>query len=104
MKKPTLATLKAFIRRESKNNNLYIKTKDSFDGRVDCVMPISGMFEKETKTPNFDDKHSLGLNKIWLCGGGNDYITEYTDNNFIGYKVYSACGTFFVAMKKLYFN
>ena len=39
MKKPTLATLKAFIRRESKNNNLYIKTKDRILEVYDIKIP-----------------------------------------------------------------
>jgi len=101
MKKITRATLKSFIKREHKNNNLFVKTKSSFDGMVDCVMATSDDFRKVEEI-NFDDSHTLGLKGLWLVGESRDYITEYSDDNYIGYYISNCCGSSIVAMKRLF--
>ena len=102
MKKTTIATIKAFIRREINNNNLYIKVKSDFDGRVDCVMPVEEDLTKADKeTYTEKDKNTLGLKGIWFVGRGSDYHTPYKENGFIGYEISNCCGSFVVAMKLL---
>jgi len=100
-KKTTLATVKSFIKREAKNGNLYIKVNSSFDGMVDCVMPVEDSFRK-VETLNLEEKNSLGIRGAWFVGHSSDSFDDFSDDNFIGYRVYNCCGTFFIAMKKLY--
>ena len=100
-KKITLATLKSFIRRELKNDNLYIKKESDFDGMADCVMPVENSDFRKVKSPiNENDKYSLGIKGLWLVGSSRDYITAWSDDDFIGYKIFNCCGSCIVAMKK----
>jgi len=100
-KKITRATIKSFILREMKNKNLYVKVKSSFDGMTDCVQDVKDEFRKVEKI-DFDDKYTLGIIGLWLVGSSRDYFTEWSDDNFIGYKIYNSCGTSILAMKRLY--
>lgn len=103
-KKITRSTIKSFINREIKNNNLYIKTKSSFDGMVDCVMPVDGGFTKVEKCTRHENakQYTLGIKGAWFVGQSRDYFTPWADDNFIGYEVYNCCGSFILAMKRLY--
>jgi len=92
MRKPTLATLKSFIKRNDKN--LYIKVKSSFDGMVDCVMPVEDEFRK-VESINMENKYTLGIQGAWLVGGSRNYIKAIED----GYEVYNCCGTWQIITK-----
>ncbi len=102
MKKITRATIKSFINREIKNGNLYINNKSSFDGMVDCVMPVEGGFRKVTECTRHDNakQYTLGINGAWFVGQSRDHFTPWADDNFIGYEVYNCCGQFILAMKR----
>lgn len=98
-KKPTLATLKAFIKRELKNKNLFVKTRSSFDGSIDCVASVKDIYRKVDGC-NFEEKNTFGIGGVWLVG--RDYIENYADDFTIGYEVSNCCGSFIIGMEKLY--
>jgi len=101
MTKTTLATIKSFIRREYKNNNLYVKQLSDFDSMVDCVTEIKDEFRKVAGIDE-TNKNSLGIPGAWFIGGSRNSFDDYADDGYIGYKVYNSCGSFIIAMKRLY--
>ena len=98
MKKITRTTIKNFIKREIKNNNLYVKAKSDFDGIVDCVMPVKSDYMLAT-IPKVVTDYNLGVSGAWFVGSSRDYFTPFEDGNFIGYEVYNCCGSFLLAME-----
>lgn len=91
----TRATIKSFIKKNP--DNLHIKQLSSFDGMVDCVMPIEDTFSKAQKSEhNFN--YTLGIDGAWFCG--RELYTPYEDNGFMGYRVYNVCGSFILAIPK----
>jgi len=101
MKKITRATIKSFIKREQKNNNLYIKTKSSFSGMTDMVEKVNDNF-RQVDMVNFERVNDFDIRGLWLVGHGGDLFNNYSDDNYIGYEIYNCCGTSIIAMKKLY--
>ena len=93
--KITLATVKKFIRENIEN--LYINKKSSFDGMVDCVMPLDGGF----KPVEFVEvqPYNLGIDGAWFVGGSRDYFTFYKDSIFKGIEVSNSCGHFILSIK-----
>jgi hypothetical protein len=99
MKKPTLATLKAFIRKNE--GRLFINQKSSFDGMVDCVMPTgTGAFIPAKPSGGDPDRYTLGIAGVWCVFGSRDYFSPYEDSSYIGLEVYNSCGEFIVAIQK----
>jgi hypothetical protein len=101
MKKPTLATLKSFIRKNEAN--LMIRCDRSFDGMTDCVeMSENPQFRSLVKLNNdSQSEHSLGFGHgsgVWLVGGSRDYIKSYSENGMTGFEVYNCCGSFVLAV------
>jgi hypothetical protein len=92
-KKITLATLKAFAKRNAEN--LFIYEKSSFDGMTDCVQE-----NRDAKWHNVTIEKAYGHNGVWLVGSNRDYFTLYADENYIGIEVYNCCGTGILAIKK----
>jgi hypothetical protein len=97
MTKPTVATLKSFIRKN--RESLHVKVKASFDGMEDgirgnadaCYAPAR---EADTKFDN-----NLGIAGVWLVGRSNDWVTPISEDGFTGYRVSNCCGTFVVAVR-----
>lgn len=100
-KKVTLATIKSFVKRELKNNNLHINVKNKFDGMIDCVTARDGDFTKAVTSPQIFT-NNVGIEGIWFVGQSRDYFKPYEDDNYIGYTVSNCCGSFIVAMRRLY--
>jgi hypothetical protein len=100
-KKITLATLKSFIHRELKNDNLYIKKESDFNGMADCVMPVENSDFIKVKYPiDENDKYSLGIKGLWLVGQSRDSFRDWSNDEFMGFEVFNCCGSCIVAMKK----
>lgn len=101
MEKVSLATLKAFIRREYKNKNLYIKEQSRFDGSIDSIRFIESGF---SQVENFNEleEHTLGIQGLWLVKGSRDYITPWADKEFIGYEISNCCGQSILAFRRLF--
>ena len=102
MKKITRSTIKSFVVRELKNDNLYVSVKSSFDGMTDCVQRVEDNFAKAQSANYGTPDNTLGVQGIWLVGSSRDYFQPYSDDSYVGYKVFNACGSFLVAMKRLY--
>ena len=97
--KTTLATIKSFVRKNE--GNLFINCKSSFDGMVDCVMPVNGGFAKATKdNDSFYNAHTLGIKGTWFVGGSRDYFREYDADGMKGFEISNCCGHFILAVKK----
>lgn len=98
MKKATLATLKSFVKRN--RESLLVKVRSSFDGMVDCVMPV----EDNDFSPALDTERctrsTLGIHGVWLVLGGRDYITRIETDDLVGLEVTNSCGSFSVAVPK----
>ena len=99
MKKITLATVKSFIKKAHSSKGLYVKIKSSFNGMTDGVDQVEDKFEKAEREINLDNKHTLGLRKVWFVGQGRNVFDVYQDEEYIGYSVWNCCGEFIVAIK-----
>lgn len=95
MTKPTVATLKSFIRKNS--DNILIRVKSSFDGMEDGVREYSGGFRPITNSKQVCD-NNLGYEGVWLVGSSRDYVTHYSKDGMVGYEVHNCCGTWIVAI------
>lgn len=96
--KTTLATIKAFIRKNE--GRLYINPRSSFDGMVDGVMPTGD----NTFSPALKDergfKNTCGIQGAWFVFGSRDWFTPYEDATFSGFDISNCCGNFILAIKK----
>lgn len=101
-KKITLTTIKSFIKREIKNDNLYIKQLSDFDGMVDGVRDVKDDFTKVKYKVEDADRNSLGIPGAWFVKQSSDSFRTYSDDNYIGYEIYNCCGSFILAMRRLY--
>jgi len=97
-KNPTLATIKSFIK---KNSRLYIKTNSKFDGMVDCIMPTDDNDFSPVLAPDqgYNHENCLGIKGAWFVFGGRDYIYEYSDGRYQGYEISNCCGKFYLAIE-----
>lgn len=87
MKKITLTTIKSFIKRQLKNENLYIKNENN-DWRKALAAQIH-------------TDYNQGVSSAWFVRGSRDYFTEFANDLYIGYEVSNSCGSFILAMKRL---
>ena len=98
MKKITLATVKSFIRKNS--NNLFINVKSSFDGMTDGCEPCNNGFMVAVPAQDHIE-NNLGINGAWVVGSSRDYFTPYFKDGFSGIEVYNCCGKFILAVKSI---
>jgi len=89
-KKPTLATLKSFIKKNA--DNLYIKKQSRFDGMQDCVVECEKPLYTKIEKTERHIKNTLGIRGVWVIegGSGRNLITEIKN----GFEVYNCCGSF----------
>lgn len=95
--KPTMATLKSFIRKNP--GQLYIKKKSSFDGMTDCVEFDRSAAFVPAVAPERTHPENLGIAGAWCVGQSRDYIREFNADGFRGFEVYNCCGSFVLAVK-----
>ena len=106
MKKPTVATLKSFIRKNEAQ--ILINVESSFDGMTDSVESLDGGFKPLRKIdsrkgvfcPDHLRNPTLGYEGVWLVGSSRDYVKPYSENGLEGYRVDNACGNWIVAIRK----
>lgn len=100
-KRITMATIKAFIR---KNDNLFIKVKSKFDGMTDCVetvnMGFAKVMTKNLHPQNHYEQRTLGIAGAWFVGSSRDYFEVYQDERFTGFKIFNCCGSFLLVTEK----
>lgn len=95
-KKITLATIKAFVRRN--RDQLWISNGSSFDGMVDCVMECSGKWRQAEQI----DRHvsnTLGVGGAWFVLRSNDWFSAFEADGFQGYAITNSCGSFRLAVR-----
>lgn len=96
-KKITLATLKAFARRNKES--LFVRVDMSFSGMTDCVEAVKDSFKRvELKEPG--NYWRAGIEGLYLVGRSNDYFTLFDEGAFFGIEVYNCCGSSVLAIKK----
>jgi hypothetical protein len=105
MKKPTVATLKSFIRKNE--GKILINVKSSFDGMTDSVESLSGGFrplEKKNQKQIFVTDHNsnptLGYKGVWLVGCSRDHVKPFSEDGLRGFDVHNSCGRWIVAIRK----
>ena len=97
-KKMTKATFKSFVKRNL--GRLYIKTKSDFDGMQDGVRAVDDDFSPALDSPKeWNYGYDLGIQGIYLVGGGRDRFRPYADGAFSGIEVHNCCGSYVVAIK-----
>lgn len=92
MAKITMATLKAFIKKNQ--DNLFVRVKSSFSGMTDCVEMVEDSFRK------VNAENAIGHGGIWCVGSSRDYITKFENNDYSGFEVSNCCGHGIIAAKK----
>lgn len=97
--KPTMATLKSFIRKNA--GQLFIKHKSSFDGMTDCVEQDHKAAFLPAVAPERSFSNNLGIAGAWIVGQSRDYINEFNAEGFRGFEVYNCCGSFVLAVKSV---
>ena len=96
-KKITLATMKAFARRNM--DQLYVKELSTFNGMVDCVE--SNDDPKWIKSKMVESGYyRTGIFGVYTVGSSRDYFSLYDDGLYFGIEVYNSCGTSVLAVKK----
>lgn len=103
MSKPTLATVKKFIKESGEN--LLIKKKSEFDGMSDGTVTIrDAQFTKALKSEHCEEQfgkdHKLGVHGAWFVFGSRDHITEFETATHKGFDVFNCCGSFTLATSK----
>ena len=101
-KKITLATLKAFARRN--NGKLFSKETSNFcghSGATDNVQEENLKF-KSTEITDNTGYYQTGIQGIYTVGCSDDSFEIYEDEDFFGIKVYNCCGGSVLAIKKPY--
>lgn len=94
--KATKSTLKSFIRKNT--GNIYINIKSSFDGMIDGCAYYNDGFTKAVETKDFNE-NTLGINGVWLVGGSRNHFEAYNDGIYSGYRAFNCCGSFILATK-----
>lgn len=97
MKKPTVATLKSFVKKNE--GKLLIAVLSEFNGMIDGIEQCSGIFKPAIKAKE-NNGHNLGYVGPWLVGRSRDYIKEYESPAVIGYRVYNCCGEWIIGINK----
>lgn len=98
MAKITKSTLKSFVKKNSEN--LHVMMKSKFDGMYDCVMETDEKTFSPAQRREGMEEHTLGISGLWLVGGSRNSFYPYEDDNFIGIEVWNCCGSSVVAVPK----
>ena len=97
MKKITMATLKAFIRKNG--SRLYIRVKCRLDGMTDGIEFCDTGFIP-AKPAELNYSNNLGIEGAWVVGGSRDRISAFAEDGYEGMRVSNCCGSFILAIKK----
>lgn len=97
MKKTTKSTIKKFIKENT--DALFINVKTDLDSMTDGIKSCHEGFQKVKETKH-NTENTLGIDGAWFVGSSRDYFETYSDNEFLGFKVWNSCGSFILAIKK----
>jgi hypothetical protein len=99
MSKPTIATVKAFMRKNL--DNLHIKRRSEFDPQIDGhAWNDNAQFVPVKQTDSMPDyKH--GIEGVWIVRyGSKNCIAPYSDENWEGFEVSNCCARFTIVIRK----
>lgn len=93
MKKFTLASAKAFIKKN--RSNLLIKVKSKFDGMTDGIDYVTDAKFVPITSAQFIGENNLGISGVWFTHSGNSfYPMQKEDGTVVGFECYNCCGSF----------
>ena len=95
--KPTVATLKSFIRKN--RENLLVKCRADFDAMTDGLAWNKGAQFAPAVPADNTFRNNLGISGVWLVGRSRDYLTPFEGEGLKGFKVSNCCGSFEVAVR-----
>ena len=98
MAKFTKATFKSFVNKN--RDSLLVYQKRSFDGMCDGVVPTGESGFTPARPADYAHENNMGIQGVWLVGGGRDTFTPFDNGTHTGVEVYNCCGTFSVAVAK----
>jgi len=91
MSKETIATVKAFIRKNFKAGTLFVTNHSDFDGMTDGMMTADGIKRKAVSDNNVDPDYTMGIKGIYFVHK-NNFFSKIPN----GYSVYNCCTSFSV--------
>jgi hypothetical protein len=86
-KRITLATIKAFIRKN--RPNLQIKVRSAYDGMIDGLA-WNRDAEFSPALESDDQRNALGIKGAWFVLGGRDHFQPFESATHVGYEVAAA--------------
>ncbi len=97
-KKITLATLKAFAKRNAKK--LFVRGDSDFSGMSDMVeFDRNAKFKPTTFEPDNDGYYTTGIQGVYTVGGSRNSLSLFDEDGFFGIRVYNCCGSSVLAIK-----
>lgn len=109
-KKITLATVKAFIRKNRARLHVLVKSHYNI-GNDDCVRPTGDTMPTPARRPerwnretgetvpgDLEDRRDMGVIGVSFVNGSRDYFRPCDIPGWTGYEVYNCCGTFVVCV------
>ncbi len=97
-KKITLATLKAFAKRNE--GKIYAKTETEFNSMVDGVEKSPHSEWKKAELTEEKGHYKTGIQGVYTVGFSRDYFSLYEDNEYEGIEVNNCCGVTILAIKR----
>ena len=97
MAKVTMATVKAFVRKNK--GRIYVRNLSDFNAMTDCV-ERSADREFYLAEVEEDSMHTLGVKGAWFVLSSRDRMMPIESDEFVGFHVYNSCGSFDLAVKK----
>lgn len=97
MKKITLSTVKSFIKKNS--GNIYIDIRSEFNGMIDGLSFYNQGFVK-AEADSQDKSYTLGISGAYFVGCSRDYFSPFENERFQGIQVVNSCGKFILATEK----
>lgn len=97
-KKPTLATLKSFVRKN--RDKLLVRQRAWFDGMIDGMRWTPDSEFQPASEHSYNDDSTLGIKGVCLVGGSRNYIQRFEDERFVGFEVSNCCADFTLAIRK----
>ena len=97
-KRITLATVKAFIRKN--RQSLLIQCKSSYDGMCDGVRDVESNGFSPALDADVATSNNLGIHGAWFVHGSRNSFSAYDDGSHVGFEVWNCCGEFVLAIAK----
>ena len=97
-KKITIATVKAFIRRNMKAGTLLVRSDAEFSGMTDCVESNRDAAFVPAVACH-DNGNNVGVRGVYFVGSSGNYCTPFADGDVTGFRVSNCCGRWVVAAR-----